>query len=54
MGGLFLPKDDLENETEASESEPELSRRGAIGLVVAMLFLTALMGGLVYVATGLE
>jgi len=53
-GGPFLSKDDLENETGAPESEPEMSRRGAIGLVVAMLLLTALMVGLVYVATGLE
>lgn len=49
-----MSKDDLENETGAPESEPEMSRRGAIGLVVAMLLLTALMVGLVYVATGLE
>ena len=50
MGGLLLPKDGPESETGDPESEPELSRLEAIGLVVAAVFLTALMGGLVYMA----
>jgi hypothetical protein len=54
FGGLFLSKDDPENETGVTESEPEMSRLGAIGLVAAMALLTALMGALVYVITGLQ
>jgi hypothetical protein len=49
-----LLNDDLENEIEASLREPELTRLEAIGLVAAMALLTGLMGGLVYVATGLQ
>lgn len=33
--------------------EPEPTRGGAIVLIVAIVLLTALMGGLTYVATGL-
>jgi hypothetical protein len=54
MGGLFLSKDDPENEAGVAESEPEMSRLGAIGYVAAMALLTALMGALVYVITGLQ
>jgi hypothetical protein len=54
MGGLLLSKDDPENETGSAEGEPEMSRLGAIGYVAAMAFLTALMGVLVYVITGLQ
>ena len=53
-GRLFLSKYDPENEAGVSESEPEMSRLGAIGLVVAMALLTMLMGALVYVITGLQ
>ncbi len=49
-----MSKNDPENETGLYESEPEMSRLGAIGLVVAMAFLTLLMGALVYVITGLQ
>ena len=42
-----------ENETGAPDSEPELSRLGAIGLVVVVLFLIALMGGVLYASAGL-
>ena len=41
-----------ENETGASDSEPELSRLGAIGLVAVLLLLIALMGGLLYASKG--
>ncbi len=54
MGGLFLRKVDPDNETGVPEGEREMSRFGAIGLVVAMALLTALMGALVYVTTGLQ
>ena len=54
MGGLFLNKYDPENEAGVSESEPEMSRLGAIGLVVAMALLTMLMGALVYAIAGLQ
>ena len=47
---MFLPNNDPENETGGPESELELSRLEAIGLVVAAVFLTALMGALVYMA----
>jgi hypothetical protein len=50
---LFLPKDHPENETGAPDSEPELSRLGAIGLVVVVLLLIALMGGGLYASAGL-
>jgi hypothetical protein len=53
-GGLYLSKDNPKNEADISESEPEMSRLGAIGLVVAMALLTMLMGALVYVITGLQ
>jgi hypothetical protein len=49
---LLLPKVHPENETGVPDSEPELSRLGAIGLVVVLLLLIALMGGLLYGSTG--
>jgi hypothetical protein len=51
-GGLFLSKVHPENETGAPDSEPELSRLGAIGLVAVLLLLIALMGGLLYASKG--
>ena len=47
-GAWQLPKHHLENEIGAAESQPDLARRGTMGLVVAILLLTALVGGLVY------
>ena len=41
-----------ENETGAPDSEPELSRLGAIGLVVVVLLPIAFMGGLLYASKG--
>lgn len=49
-----MPNDDPENETGFPESEPEMGRLGPLGLVVAMILLAALIGGLFYVATGLQ
>jgi hypothetical protein len=49
-----LPNNDPDNETEEPESELELSRLETIGLLVTAVFLTVLMGGLAYVATGLQ
>jgi hypothetical protein len=47
-----LPDDDPEN--EFGTPEPMVSRLEAIVLVVAMALLTALMGVLAYVPTGVE
>ncbi|MTD96303.1 hypothetical protein GIW81_18340 [Hyphomicrobium sp. xq] len=48
-----MSKDHPENEAGAPDSEPELSRLGAISLVVVLLLLITLMGGLLYASTGL-
>lgn len=47
-GALDLSNDDRKDGKAAAENEPERSRFANIGLVVAMLLLTALIGALLY------